>query len=412
MKYLLVIGDGMADNPVPELSGKTPIEAANKPCMDALAAKGEFGTVRTIPEGMAPGSESGILTIFGYDPRTYLRGRSPLEAASCGVLLKEDEISYRCNMVSLGGDGPLSQRSMRSHSTDSISGEDSIALLHYLLADERFAQATRRHGFCFHETPSFRHILVQKGGSIDGFNATPPHDILGQAVSEYLPTGTGSEALRELMELSVEILANAPLNAQRESNGLLRADGIWPWAAGAATILPPFSEKYGKSGSVISGAPLVQGIAILAGMEAPNVEGATGTIDTNYAGKVAAACDALKTHDFVCIHIEAPDECTHCGDLEGKINSITYVDQLVLAPMIKTLEDGTEPFRVLVMPDHKTLMKTLTHDADPVPYFIYDSQSDKGSGLAYSEAFAAKTGIHVENGHTLMERLFETGKAD
>lgn len=409
MKYLLVIGDGMADNPVPELAGKTPIEAADTPCMDALCKKGHTGTVRTIPEGVSPGSDPGILSIFGYDPRVYLRGRSPLEAASCGILLAPEELSYRCNMVSLEGDGPLSQRRMRSHSTDSICGEDSIELLTYLLADERFAAAVERHGFQFHKTPSFRHILVQRGGHIEGFHATPPHDILGQPVGEYLPTGPGSEALRELMELSVQVLAHAPRNAQRERAGLLRADGIWPWAEGAATILPPFAERFGKSGSVISGAPLVQGIAVLAGMDTPRVEGATGTIDTNYEGKVAAARDALATHDFVCVHIEAPDECTHCGDLTGKLKSIEYVDQRVLAPMLGALEGGAEPFRILVMPDHKTLMETRTHDGDPVPYLIYDSRDTQGSGLVYSEASAALAGTHIDDGHTIMEHLFEDG---
>ena len=309
MKYLLVIGDGMAECPLPQLSGKTPMEAANTPCMDTLCAQGQLGLVRTIPLGIAPGSDPGILSIFSYDPRLYFHGRSPLEAAGSGLLLQPGEISFRCNMVTLSPGGPFGARAILSHSAGSIDGQSSMALLEYLLSNPDFHRAANHNGFRFHPTPSFRHILVKAGGSIQGFSATPPHDILGQAIGAYLPKGPNSQALLELMELSAQILDTAPINLERQSRGLLPANCIWPWAEGTATILPPFQEKFGKAGLVVSAVPLVQGIAKLAGLEAPVIPGATGELDTNYAGKTQAALEALRVYDFVCVHLEAPDEC-------------------------------------------------------------------------------------------------------
>lgn len=409
MKYLLVIGDGMAENPLASLHGKTPLEAANTPCMDALCAKGEQGTARTIPAGIAPGSDPGILSIFSYDPRRYFHGRSPLEAAGCNVFLKAGEISFRCNMIALSEEEEAFQdRRILSHSAGSIGGEASMALLRYLLADPAFSAAARKHGFRFHPTPSFRHIMVKEGGSIAGFHATPPHDILGKPIGAYLPQGPGGEALAELMELSARVLARAPRNEERRAQGLLPANCIWPWAEGTATLLPSFQEKFGKSGLVVSAVPLVHGIAKLAGLEAPLVPGATGELDTNYAGKVEAAVAGLKTHDFVCVHIEAPDECTHCGDLKGKLQAIENVDGLVLKPLADFLQAGGGDYRILVMPDHKTLMTTRTHDADPIPYFIFDSRRPTGCGLAFSEA-NAMGGPFIDPGAALMARFLRSG---
>lgn len=383
------------------------MEAAQTPCMDALCARGEQGTVRTIPAGIAPGSDPGILSIFSYDPRQYFHGRSPLEAAGCDVFLKAGEISFRCNMIALSEEEKaFESRRILSHSAGSISGEASMALLQYLLADPAFSKAAQAHGFRFHPTPSFRHIMVKAGGGIEGFHATPPHDILGKPIGTYLPKGPGSGALLELMELSAQILLHAPLNEERRAAGLLPANCIWPWAEGTATLLPSFPEKFGKRGLVVSAVPLVHGIAKLAGLEAPLVPGATGELDTNYAGKVEAATAGLAKCDFVCVHIEAPDECTHCGDLKGKIQAIENVDGLVLKPLAEYLQAGGGDYRILVMPDHKTLMTTRTHDAGPIPYFIFDSRRPGGCGRAFSEANAAD-GPFIDPGAQLMGRFLE-----
>ena len=407
MKYLLVIGDGMAEFPLPELEGKTPLEAASTPCMDTLCSRGELGLVRTIPAGIAPGSDPGILSIFSYDPRQYFHGRSPLEAAGCGVLLQEGEISFRCNMASLSQEeADFKCRRMLSHSAGSIDGKDSMALLEYLLKDPDFSREAQRQGFRFHPTPSFRHIMVRAGGSIAGFKATPPHDILERPIGEYLPQGPGADGLIQLMELSAQVLANAPLNHARQEKGLLPANCIWPWAEGTATILPSFVQKFHRAGLAVSAVPLVQGIARLAGLEAPEIPGATGELDTNYAGKVEAAKSALHKYDFVCVHIEAPDECTHCGDLPGKIRAIENVDGLILSPLADFLQQSGEDYRILVMPDHMTLMTTRTHGAAPIPYFIYDSRQNLGCGLPYGET-AAQNGPFVEVGADLMGRFLQ-----
>lgn len=405
MKYLLIIGDGMAENPLEALSGKTPLEAAATPCMDSLCARGEQGLVRTIPEGIAPGSDPGILSIFSYDPREHFHGRSPLEAAGCGIFLREGEISYRCNMIALSEEAAdFRARRILSHSAGSIDGEESMALLRYLLADPVFAQAASRHGFTFHPTPSFRHILTKAGGNIENFRATPPHDILDKPIAPYLPEGPGAEALIELMELSADILAHAPINEARRARGALPGNCLWPWAEGSATLLPSFTEKFGKSGLVVSAVPLVQGIARLGGLEAPVIPGATGELDTNYAGKTEAALKALHAYDFVCVHLEAPDECTHCGDLKGKLQAIENLDRLILAPLAKALEQSGEDYRILVMPDHQTLMTTRTHGAGPIPYFIFDSRKSEGCGLPYGERFA-QGGPFVDPGASLMGRF-------
>lgn len=397
----------MAERPLEALGGKTPLEFSRTPRMDGLCSGGEQGLVRTIPQGIPAGSDPGILSIFSYDPRRYFHGRSPLEAAGCGIFLQEGEVSFRCNMITLSEEETdFSSRSILSHSAGSIDGEASIALLQYLLADPVFAQAAARHGFTFHPTPSFRHMLTRKGGCLQGFHATPPHDILGRAIGPYLPSGPGSEALLELMALSADILFAAPLNQERRAKGLLPANCLWPWAEGTATILPSFQEKFGKTGLVISAVPLVQGIARLCSLEAPVIPGATGELDTNYAGKAEAAMAALATYDFVCVHIEAPDECTHCGDLPGKIQAIENVDALILAPLADFLAQGGEDYRILVMPDHQTLMTTRTHGGDPIPYFIFDSRQNTGCGRPYGERFAEGCPL-VDPGADLMGRFLE-----
>ncbi len=407
MKYLLVIGDGMAETPLEELGGKTPMEAARKPCMDSLCARGLQGTVRTIPLGIAPGSDPGILSIFSYDPRKYFHGRSPLEAAGCQVFLQQGEISFRCNMITLSPGEDFPSRKILSHSAGSIDGDTSIALLQYLLDNPEFAQAAQACGFRFHPTPSFRHIMVKAGGDIQGFHATPPHDILGKEIGPYLPKGPGAVELTKLMALSAKILEDAPQNQARQAQGRMPANCIWPWAEGTATILPSFQEKFGKQGLVVSAVPLVQGIARLAGLEAPTIPGATGELDTNYAGKAQAAIEALGKYDFVAVHLEAPDECTHCGDLPGKIQAIENLDSQILQPILSHLEASREDYRILAMPDHQTLMTTRTHGADPIPYFIFDSRHPQGCGKPFCEKWAAAGGL-VDPGADLMGIFLET----
>ncbi len=398
----------MADNPIPELKGKTPLMAADTPMIDELAAKGELGTARTIPIGVAPGSDTGILSIFGYNPQIYYTGRSPLEAAGSGVSLEPGNISYRCNMVALSDDDlPFEYKTMLSHSAGSIEGEHSIAVLRYLLADTIFADMAAHYKIQFYENPSFRHIAVQKKGHIDGLIVTPPHDILGQEIEKFLPQGPGSQILCHLMRRANHVLPNAPYNIRRCEQRKLQANGIWFWAEGTVAKLDSFYDKFAKSGVVISAVPLVIGIGTLAGLKHIHVEGATGELDTNYEGKISAALDALKQgNDFVVIHVEAPDECTHNGDLLGKIKGIEYIDHRVVAPLLEGLNQMGDDYRILIQADHKTLMATRTHDGDPVPYLIYDSRKDLGSGLAYQEDTCEK-GHRIDDGTKLIARLFE-----
>ncbi len=406
MKYLLVIGDGMADNPVPELGGRTPLEAAEIPHMDALAAQSLLGSVRTVPEGMPPGSDTAILSIFGCDPRRYFTGRSPLEAAGSGIALRPGDVSYRCNMVALSdGDGPFAEKTMLSHSAGSIDGEDSMAVVTWLFQDPEFRAAAEALHLRVEPTPSFRHIAIQAGGDTAGMVATPPHDILGQKIGPHALHGSGNaDALWQLMALANRRLEHHPYNEARRARGLLPANGIWFWAEGTAVELPNFLETYHKTGSVISAVPLVHGIGALVGLKMVHVEGATGETETNYEGKVRAALDCLAAgDDFVCIHVEAPDEATHNGRLDEKLLSIEYLDRRVLAPLVAGLRG--QDFRLLLLSDHKTLMSTRTHDGDPVPFLIYDSTAPRSTGLPYTEA-AGERGPAVARGTDLMGMLF------
>lgn len=407
IKYILVIGDGMADNPVPELGGKTPLEAAGKPHIDALSTQSLLGSVRTVPPGLPPGSDTAILSIFGCDPKRYFTGRSPLEAAGCGVQIRAGDVSYRCNMISLDGPAglPFEEKKIRSHNAGSIGGQDSIAVITWLCADPAFRAAMESLRLRIEPTPSFRHIAVQAGGDTEGMRATPPHDILGRAIGPYALDGNdNARALWRLMELANQRLEDHPYNQKRRAAGLLPANGIWFWAEGTAVALPNFYEKYRKRGSVISAVPLVHGIGALSGLKPVTVEGATGETETNYAGKVQAAVDCLAAgDDFACIHVEAPDEATHNGNLDEKVLSIGYLDSRVIAPLEEKL--AGIPHRILLLSDHKTLMSTRTHDGDPVPFLLYDSEKPTPSGLPYTETNGEK-GRFLEAGTQLMDMLF------
>ncbi len=406
MKYILVIGDGMADFPLEELNGGTPLSAANKPHIDALACDGVVAEVKTVPDGVPAGSDTAILSIFGYDPRIVYTGRSPLEAAGSGVKMQAGNISFRCNLAAITEEGEdYRAQTMLSHSGGAIDGNDAMKLMNDLIADEGFAKVLEKYGMSFTVNPSYRHIAILQTGS-DKVNTTPPHDILTQPIAGYLPKGEGEEMLCEIMSASWEALKKHPINAARRAAGKLPANSLWFWGQGSAVVLSDFKEKYGHSGDAITAVPLVAGIAELAGLQHTPVDGATGEIDTNYAGKVQAALDALRTHDFAAIHVEAPDECGHAGDIAEKVRAIELLDSEVFVPLLKGLEELGERYRVLFLSDHYTPICTRTHDGTPVPYLLYDSAIRTGNDLPYCETSAAKANARMEEGTDLMPLLF------
>lgn len=398
MKYVVVLGDGMADKPMDELGGKTPLEYAKTPTMDFLAAKSEIGLLHTIPEGMSPGSDTANLSVLGYDPKIYYTGRSPLEALSIGVSMKDSDIAIRCNIVTVSDeDVPYEERTILDHSSDEISTQDAKILLDAVreeLASEMFQ---------FYLGTSYRHLLIWNRGSV--VELTPPHDVLGQVIGQYLPK---EEALRQMMKKSYDILSRHPLNTARKEAGLHPANSIWFWGAGTKPGLSSFEEKNGKKGAMISAVDLLKGIAVGSGMDNIEVEGADGTLHTNYEGKARAAVKALtkEGYDFVYVHVEAPDEMGHQGSVERKIQAIEYLDSRVIAPIKEGLEQAGEDFRMLVLPDHPTPICVRTHTSDPVPYLLYDSRNPIESSLSYHEKDAKASGRYLEQGHTMMKHLF------
>lgn len=395
MKYILVIGDGMADEPIAALQNKTPLEFLSLPQFDRVSHV--LGKAQTVPYGVAPGSDTAILNIFGYDPRTYYTGRSSLEAAGMGVFLHAGEVSLRVNLCA------VEEGVILSHNGGNIEGEEAITLMETLVNDPRFAEKAKKLDLRIHITPTFRHIGVFRCEDEQAaFTLTPPHDVLGDPIQKHLPQGTLSKELTELMLLSHQVLDGHPVNQKRRSEGKLPANMIWPWAEARAAQLPSFEKKYGKSGAVISAVPLLHGIAGLAGLGVCMVEGANGDLDTNYEGKVAAAIEQLKTHDFVCVHVEAPDEMSHAGSMEKKLKAIEYLNERVVGPL---LEGVKEDFRLLLLSDHPTLLSTRTHDGHAVPFGIYDSRLGEKQ-----VKFCEKTcdqGMYVDNGDKLMPLLFE-----
>jgi len=409
MKYILVIGDGMADHPLSELGDKTPLQYANIPVIDSLAAKGRAGTALTIPPGESAGSDTAFLTLFGCDPRVYNRGRAPLEAAATGIVVAPGSVAYRCNMVAFEDvDLPFAEKRILSHSGGDVEGDESLLLVEALFADANFSSMAEAAGLVVHPTPGFRHIAVQTGADLSGFVAYPPHDNLDEVIGPILPSGNATaEALRALMERAHVVLDLHPVNQARREAGKLPANGVWFWAEGTATQLPQFVETFGHTGGVISAVPLCHGIAALTGLLPIRVEGATGKLHTNYEGKVEAAIRSLQENgDFVTIHIEAPDECTHNGDLEGKLQAIEWIDSRVTANVLRRLEEvGITEYRILLMSDHKTLMSTRGHNGEPVPFLLYDSRKDQRSGQNYSEESAAQ-GEYLPDGTKLLSLLF------
>ena len=410
MKYILIIGDGMADNPVEQLGGRTPLQVANIPTIDFMAARGTVGHVVTCPKPYPAGSEIAILSIMGCDPRKYFNGRSPMEAAASGIQLQHGDVAYRCNIIGLeDSDAPYDELKIVSHSAGSIAGEDALEVVRILQEDPEFSAAMQAAGMVIYPHPVFRQIVVQANGDVDGLKLIPPHDHLGEAAGQHMPSGNDNAAVIDnLMRLAHKVLKDHPFNQARRAAGKIPANGIWLWAYGMATELPSFEGQYGHTGGVISGVALVHGIGALRGLEMIQVPGATGEIDTNFEGKMQATVDLLRTDaDFCCLHLEAPDECTHNGDLPGKIQAIEWLDSRLIKPIFEQLDaDGTD-YRVLLISDHKTLTATRGHDGDPVPFLLYEKGKDTGFGGVFNED-TGMAGPEVPAGHDLLEYLFDT----
>ncbi len=398
----------MADNPVPDLGGRTPLEAASIPAIDAMAKKGIVGSVVNCPKPLPAGSETAILSIFGCDPRRYFTGRSPMEAAASGIALRPGDAAFRCNLVTLeDGDMPLAEKKILSHSAGSIDGPSALAAVRVLLEDARFSKALREARMEIHPFPAFRQLAVQHESDIKGIAFTPPHDHLGEACGPLFPRGNDrAEVFVRLMRLAYEVLDRHPVTEERRKAGKFPANSIWFWAEGTAVELPGFAEQYGHTGAVISAVPLCHGIGVLRGLEMVEVPGATGELDTNFPGKLEATWRKLREYDFVCLHLEAPDECTHNGDLPGKIQAIEWLSSRLTAPLLERLEEAGEDYRVLLLSDHKTLTATRGHDGDPVPFLLYDSRRDTGRGGVYDEKHGER-GPFVPGGWELLDYLFE-----
>lgn len=399
MKYITILGDGMADEPIAALGGKTPLMAAKTPMMDQLATRAEIGLAATIPAGMKPGSDTANLAVLGYNPRNFYTGRSPLEALSIGVDMKPTDIALRCNLVTLSDEEGISyaERRILDHSSGEISTADAAVLI------DAVREAFETETYRFYVGTSYRHLLIWDKGEV--LDLSQPHDHLTEVIGPYL---TGDPNLRRMMERSFEILDNHPLNHARAEKGLNKANSLWFWGAGTRPALQSFTEKTGKRGAMISAVDLLKGIAVGAEMQVMEVPGANGGLHTDYHGKAMAAVKALTEdgNDFVYVHVEAPDEMGHQGAADLKVKAIEYLDEKIIRPVFEELTARGVEFRMLVMPDHPTPIRVRTHTADPVPYLLYDSRKALGSWEAYDEETSAKSGILLEEGFHIADRLF------
>ncbi|MCI7041208.1 MAG: cofactor-independent phosphoglycerate mutase [Lachnospiraceae bacterium] len=397
-KFIVVLGDGMADEPIESLGGKTPLQYADTPALDRLSKFSEIGLVHTIPEGMKPGSDTANLSVLGYDPKIYYSGRSPLEALSIGVPMKDTDIALRCNIVTISeNDVPFEEQIIIDHSSGEISTEDCAVLLNAV------KEELQNETYQFYVGTSYRHCLIWNRGQV--LELSQPHDVLGQVIGQYLPS---DENLLYMMKRSYEILKDHPLNIERKKKGLNPANCCWFWGAGTKPMLSSFEEKNGVKGMMVSAVDLLKGIAVGAGMGVAHVEGANGGLNTNYEGKTQAALDALKNgYDFAYIHVEAPDEMGHQGSVEKKVKSIEYLDQRVIGPLTKALDEDKTDYRLLVMPDHPTPIRVRTHTADSVPYLLYDSNIQQEHTWNYNEKEAKESGNFVAEGHTIIDKLLQ-----
>ncbi len=398
MKYVVVLMDGAADTPVPELGGKTPLEAANKPHIDALASHGELGMVTTVPKNLPPGSDVANLSVFGYDPQKYYTGRSPLEAVSMGVPLTLTDTTFRANLVTLSDDARYEDKIMVDYSSDEISTEEAHQLISAL------NDALKTEDYEFFGGISYRHLMVWHHREND-FTLTPPHDISDRVIGEYLPK---DKTLLGLMKKSYDILKDHPVNQKRVQKGQRPANSLWIWGNGTKPNLDTYQARFGIRGAVISAVDLVKGIGRCADLAVLDIPGATGTVHTNFDGKANAAIDALKNGaDFVYVHLEGADEAGHRHEIDNKVKSIELIDQKIVAPLLSYLEGTDEDFHMLVMPDHPTPLAIRTHTADPIPYILFKSEDKKCENRIYSEASAKATGIYQPFGHLLMETLLK-----
>lgn len=400
MKFVIVLSDGMAGEPLLELQNRTTLEAAHTPVMDRLAKTAEIGMASMVPEGMSPGSDTANLSVAGYDPKLYYTGRSPIEALSIGVDMEDTDVSFRCNIVTLTEEQVrYEDRKMVDHSSGEISTEDAEILL------DALKSGLKKEGYEFYAGTSYRHLLVWKHGEV--VELTPPHDILTKQIGAYLPQ---DEVLRDMMKISYDILSKHPLNLKRKEAGLNPGNSAWFWGAGTRPALTSFEEKTGRKGAMISAVDLLKGIAVGAGMHVVEVEGANGGLHTNYEGKAKAAIDALLKdgYDFVYVHVEAPDEMGHQGNMEDKIKAIEYVDEKVLGNIVYTLDKSGEAYRILLLPDHPTPICARTHTGDPVPYLLYDSQKAGNGADVYCERTARMSGLAWDEGFKLIDHLLES----
>lgn len=398
MKYVIVLGDGMADEPIESLGGKTPLAYAKTAAMDELSKKGEIGLVHTIPDGMKPGSDTANLSVLGYDPKIFYSGRSPLEALSIGVPMKDTDVALRCNIVTISdGDEPFEEKTIIDHSSGEISTEDCAVLLNAVRKE------LENETYRFYVGTSYRHCLIWDHGEV--VDLVQPHDVLGQKIGPNLPKEAD---LRRMMERSYEILKDHPLNIERKKQGLNPANCCWFWGAGTKPMVGNFEEKTHKKGAMISAVDLLKGIAVGAGMAVINVAGANGGLNTNYTGKKDAAVKALTEDgfDFAYIHVEAPDEMGHQGSVEKKVKAIENIDTYIVGPLVKELKEKGEDFRLLILPDHPTPIRVRTHTSDPVPYLLYDSTAKEDHTWNYNEAEGRESGNYVAKGHEIIDLLF------
>lgn len=401
MKYIVILGDGMAGYPLPERGNKTCLQLAEKPFIDGLAKSSLLGTAKTVPEGYKPGSDVANLSVMGYDPAIYYSGRSPLEAASIGIPLKETDVTLRCNLVTLSEEEPYEEKTMLDYSAGEITTEEASELINFLKPN------FNRPPFSLYAGISYRHCLVEDNGKT-GREFTPPHDISDRKISPYLPKGEGSAPYLDMMKRSYSLLKDHPLNQKRLQEGKNPANSVWFWGEGTKPHMQSFSSLYGKNGAVISAVDLVKGLGILAGMKVIEVSGATGNWDTNFQGKANACVEALLAGlDFVYVHMEAPDECGHHGDIEKKIYSIEQIDGVVKT-VVTRLKEAGEEFSLLLCPDHPTPIALKTHTRDPIPFLLYRSDKQTGNGAqSYDEAQAHGTGLALAHGYELMQTLLK-----
>jgi len=394
MKYIVLVGDGMADYPIPELGNKTPLEVANTPNMDMVAKKGVVGMVETIPENLPPGSDVANLSVMGYDPNLFYTGRGPLEAGSMGIKVDKDDVVYRCNIVNVQ-DGI-----MVDYSAGHISSEEAKELIDAL--NENLSNDEIK----FYAGVSYRHIMVYKGGS-DSLDCTPPHDITDKEYETYFPKGCGQDFIKELMEKSKQILESHPINKKRISEGKRSGNMIWLWGQGYAPNMPKFKEKYGLIGSVISAVDLIKGIGFYAGLNIINVPGATGYLDTNYLGKAEYALNSLNERDFVIVHVEAPDEASHAGDIRSKIKAIEDFDEKVVGTILSEMEKSGREYMLLVLPDHLTPISVKTHVHGEIPYAVCGTNIKSNGIDRFCEAVAKLSSLKFTQGHELLPYLIK-----